>query len=167
MKHARPIAMLLLFILLCASLAYWGMRMFTPAPRPHAPPQERPPASVEAASKLFGGNAPAAVGSAHYQLKGIVNADGANSVAIISANGQPARAIRIGGEVAPGVTVSEVHAKHVLLSENGVPRRLELSEIPKKAASAASSAPARPASASPTTTPRPAGSPRYGPSSSR
>ncbi|MEA5098781.1 MAG: type II secretion system protein N [Burkholderiaceae bacterium] len=147
MKHARPIAMLLLFILLCASLAYWGMRAFTPAPRPQAPAQPQPPAGIEAAGRLLGGNTAAAATSSHYQLQGVINAGSVNSVAILSVNAQPARATRLGGEIAPGVTLSEVHAKYVLLSENGAPRRVDLTEIPKKAVGAIPPTAPKPASA--------------------
>jgi general secretion pathway protein C len=62
----------------------------------------------------------------NYQLKGVVAARGNDSAAIISVDTQPALAIAIGKEVAPGVTVKEVHARHVILSEGGVNKRLDL-----------------------------------------
>lgn len=151
-KYAREISMFLLFILLCASLAYWGLQLMRPAPRPHAPLPERPPASAEAAGKLFGGSVATARAGGNFQLKGVVNAGGrANSVAIISVNGQPARALALGAEVAPGVIVSEVHERHVLLSEHGVTRQIDLTELPRKPivdASVARAARAAPHSAS-------------------
>ena len=148
MKHARPMALFVLFILLCASLACWGMQMFMPVPRPHAPPPDQPAAGVEAAGALFGGRVAPGKASSHFQLRGILNAGGANSVAVISINGQPANAIVLGAEVSPGVTLSEVHERHVLLSENGTKRQIDLQELAKKA-SAVAPPPVTPLASSP------------------
>ena len=97
-----------------------------------APPQTSQPAiGVEAALGLFGGNASVAVAS-NFQLKGVVVSDVAReSVAILSADGKPAQAIAVGAEVQPGVTVKEVHAQYVLLSDAGVIKRVELPESAK------------------------------------
>ncbi|MBS1186973.1 MAG: hypothetical protein H6R04_991 [Burkholderiaceae bacterium] len=154
-KHLRPVATFALFLLLCASFAYWGMRMFTPAPRPHAAPAAPPPANVEAAGSLFGGRATAAKTGGHFLLKGVVGGGSANGVAIISINGQPARAVPIGAEVAPGVTVSEVGVRHVQLSEGGVRRQIDLQEIPRKAGVTPSSSSAPPATPAPPAAPPP------------
>jgi general secretion pathway protein C len=47
-------------------------------------------------------------------------------VAILSADGKPARAVAAGSELAPGVIVREVHPQYVLLSESGIIKRIEL-----------------------------------------
>ena len=65
-----------------------------------------------------------------YQLTGVVAA-GRNSVAIIVTEGQPPQALKVGRELAPGILVSEVHPRYVMLSEGGVPKRLELAPDPK------------------------------------
>jgi general secretion pathway protein C len=111
--------------------------LFKPAVRPVAapPPASRPAIGLEAALGLFGGNASIAVAS-NFQLKGVIVAKAAQeSVALLSADGKPAQAIAIGAEVAPGVTVKEVHAQYVLLSESGVIKRVELPESAKGQAS--------------------------------
>ena len=54
------------------------------------------------------------------------------SVAIISANGKPPRAIRTNAEVSPGVTVKEVQKHYILLIESGVVKKVELPEIAKR-----------------------------------
>jgi general secretion pathway protein C len=81
--------------------------------------------NVDAAKGLFGGQVVVAAVS-NYQLKGVVAARGEDSAAIISVDNKPAVAIAIGKEVVPGVTIKEVHAKHVILSEGGVNKRLDL-----------------------------------------
>lgn len=127
MKNARLIASILLLALLCASLAYWALKLIRPAERPLAAPQQtRQEINLDAAAGLFGGRPGAAVAT-NYQLRGVIDAKSeADSVAIIAASGKPAQAVVVGGEVSPGVTVKEVHPNYVLLSENGVSKRIEL-----------------------------------------
>lgn len=127
MKNARLIASILLLALLCASLAYWALKLIRPAERPLAAPQQtRQEINLDAAAGLFGGRPGAAVAT-NYQLRGVIDAKSeADSVAIIAASGKPAQAVAVGGEVSPGVTVKEVHPNYVLLSESGVSKRIEL-----------------------------------------
>lgn len=130
MKRLPGLTSFVLFVALCAASAYWAMALFKPAVRPvTAPPQASQPAiGVEAALGLFGGNASVAVAS-NFQLKGVVVSDvERESVAILSADGKPAQAIAVGAEVMPGVSVKEVHAQYVLLSDAGVIKRVELPE---------------------------------------
>lgn len=119
----------ILFIALCVSAAYWAMQLFKPPVRPvAAPPQtmSQPVARLDAAASLLGGHSTAAVAS-NFQLKGVVVASNpAESVAILSANGKPPKALRMNTEVLPGVTVKEVQHRYVLLSDNGVMKRVEL-----------------------------------------
>ena len=129
MKRLPLITSFLLFITLCASAAYWAMQLFKPPVRAiAAAPQTTQPAApkLEAAAALFGGHITATVAS-NFQLKGVVVASNtAESVAILSANGKPAQAIRTNSEVLPGVTVKEVNREYVLLSENGAIKRVDL-----------------------------------------
>ncbi|TWI46148.1 general secretion pathway protein C [Pseudoduganella flava] len=115
-------------VALTASTAYWGLQLFKPQQRPIAavPLQEAPPAPVDAALGLFGGQAAVATAST-YQLRGVVAArDGRGSVAIISANNEPPKAYPVGKEIAPGVTVQDVQPRYVVLLDGGVQKRLEL-----------------------------------------
>lgn len=127
MKRLPLIVTVLAVVLLSASLAYWGLQLFKPPQRAIAAPPPPPPMGVnlDAAKGLFGGQVTVAVVS-NYQLKGVVAARGNDSAAIISVDTQPALAIAIGKEVVPGVTVKEVHARHVIISEGGVNKRLDL-----------------------------------------
>jgi general secretion pathway protein C len=118
-----------LFIALCVSAAYWAMQLFKPSQRSVAAPptqMSQPAPKLDAAAALFGGRSNATVAS-NFQLKGVVvSSNPAESVAILAANGKPARAIKTNAEVVPGVTVKEVQNSYVLLSENGVIKRVEL-----------------------------------------
>jgi general secretion pathway protein C len=128
MKRWPLITSFVLFIALCISAAYWAMQFLKPPVRSvAAPPQVvQTAANLDAAAGLFGGHTNAVVAS-NFQLKGVVvSSNPAESVAMLAANGKPARAIRTNEEVIPGVTVKEVHRRHVLLSENGVTKRVEL-----------------------------------------
>ncbi len=126
MQRAPAILTWVLLAALCASLAYWVLQWFAPAPRAVAAPPEsaRPQPAVAAAAVLFGGR-PQEAGGAQLQLRGIVFA-GPASVAIITAEGKPARALAVNAEVLPGLTVKQIAARTVLLSERGTERELSL-----------------------------------------
>ena len=117
---------LLALILLAASIAYWFLQLYKPAQRPLAPApavaQAEP--NLDAAAYLFGGQ-PTAVAISNYQLTGVVSA-GRDSAVILVAEGSPPKAVRIGREIVPGVTVAEVHPRYVMLSEGGVMKRVDL-----------------------------------------
>ena len=128
MQRAPAIASFLLFLILCASIAYWLLQWLAPPPRPvAAPPQaERAPPPVAAAANLFGGHQQGS-GMANVQLRGIIRAGNAkNGVAIIAAEGKPARALGVNAEVLPGLTVKEITGRGVLLSGRGGERELVL-----------------------------------------
>lgn len=126
MKRMPLLLSLLGVIALSASIAYWFLQLYKPEQRPLAavPVAAVPEPAVDAAATLFGGQAVAVVAS-NYQLTGVVAA-GRNSVAILVADGQPPKALMVGKEISPGVSVAEVHPRYVMLSEGGVLKRIEL-----------------------------------------
>ncbi|HZW21900.1 type II secretion system protein N [Noviherbaspirillum sp.] len=124
----------LLFVALCASAAYWAMQLFKPPVRPVAAPPRAAQAEIRAdtAATLFGSPKGGTVAASNYQLRGVIfSGSPRSSVAIISADGKPAQAIGVEEEVAPGVTIKEVHRDHVLLSEGGATKRVDLPESAK------------------------------------
>lgn len=134
MKRLPVITSFFLFVALCMSAAYWAMQLFKPPVRAVAapPPAVQPLPRLDAAANLLGGHVAVAVAT-NYQLKGVlVGIDPAESVAILSANGKPAKAVRVNGQVAPGVTVKEVQHGYVLLSEGGAVKRVDLPEKAKR-----------------------------------
>lgn len=148
MKRLPIVVSLLAVVLLSASIAYWGMQFFRVEQRPiqavAAAPEPVP--APDAAATLFGGQAVTAVAS-NYQLTGVVAA-GRDSVAILVADGQPPKALKVGKDLAPGVTVTEVHPRYVMLTEGGVPKRIELATDAKAGASMAPPVPMADMSAS-------------------
>lgn len=129
MKRWPTLVSFVLFIGLCASGTFWTMQLFTPAFRPVAALKQQSRTSInpEAAVGLFGGRAAAVAAASNFQLKGVVVASNASeSIAILAADGKPAEAIRVRSEIMPGVTVKEVHAQFVLLSEGGATKRVDL-----------------------------------------
>jgi general secretion pathway protein C len=127
-KHLPFVVASLSFGAACASGAYWGMQPFRPQPRASAATARpaAPAPAIEAAAGLFG-RAPLGPAATAFQLKGVID-DGRDGVAIVAADGKPALAVGVGQPVAPGVTVTEIHSRYVLLSENGTVRRLDLPE---------------------------------------
>lgn len=128
MKRLPLICSVAAVAVLSASLAYWGMQLFKPKQRPIAavPVAQLPEANMDAARGLFGGNTAVAAVS-NYQLRGVVaDTRGHGSVAIISADNQPAKPYPVGSEVVPGVSVKDVQPRFVILMEGGVQKRVDL-----------------------------------------
>jgi general secretion pathway protein C len=131
MKRWPLLTSFVLFIALCASAAYWTMQLYKPPARPvaAAPPAVTPPPDLRAAAALFGRTNRQVVVASNYKLLGVVaSGTSGESVAILSADGKPAQAVRANREIQPGVTVKEVHPRYVLLMEGGVEKRVELPE---------------------------------------
>jgi general secretion pathway protein C len=134
MNKRLPLLLSLLgVILLAVSLAYWILQLYQPPQRPiaAAPHAAQPDPAIDAAATLFGGQV-AVASATNYQLTGVV-ADGSSSVAIIVADGTP-KALRVGKELAPGITLAEVHPRYVMLSDGGVMKRVDLATDAKAAA---------------------------------
>ena len=135
MNKRLPLLLSLLgVILLAASLAYWILQLYQPPQRPiaAAPRTVMADPPIDAAATLFGGQVVTASATS-YQLTGIVSA-GRESVAIIVAEGSPPKALRVGKELVPGITLAEVHPRYVVLSDGGVMKRLDLAADTKAAA---------------------------------
>jgi general secretion pathway protein C len=125
-KHLPLTAALILTTAVLGSGAYWGSALLGPqagpvAVAPHTAPA---PPDIAAAAGLFGG-APAANATIAFKLKGVIE-DGAEGVAILVEDGKPALAVGIGQQAAPGVTVTEIHQRYVMLDMSGKPTRLDL-----------------------------------------
>jgi general secretion pathway protein C len=119
--------------LVCAQLAYWAIRLMTPAPAPAPAPVRvaavHDPDAVLLA-RAFGQverAAPAAI--ANIQVAGVFAA-GADSAAVFVVGDKPARAVRLGQEVAPGSTLVEVEPQSVTLESGGVRRQLRVPNLP-------------------------------------
>lgn len=126
MKHLPLIVAVILVSAVFGSGAYWGSQLFRSQAKPVAvAPHTAPaPPDIAAAAGLFGGT-PAATSTIAFKLKGVIE-DGPEGVAIVVEDGKPALAVGIGQQAAPGVTVTEIHRRHVMLDMSGKPTRLDL-----------------------------------------
>lgn len=133
MKRMPLLAAVLALIALSASVAYWLMVLNPPPQRPLAPLPVAvvPPPGVDAAATLFGGQAATAVVS-NYVLTGVISS-GRQGVAIIVADGGQPKALKIGREVAPGITLADVYPRYVTLLDNGISKRIDLATDGKAA----------------------------------
>jgi general secretion pathway protein C len=124
MKYLPFVAASAMLVAVCGSAGFWAAQWYQAPVRPlaAAPKVSAPPPGIEAAAGLFGG-APAAAPT--FQLKGVI-ADGPEGVAILVAAGKPAVAAGVNQQVAPGVTVREIHRTHVMLDDGGTVKRLDL-----------------------------------------
>jgi len=139
MKRLPLLVSFVLFLALCASLAYWALQLFAPAPRAvTAPPQaERKVAPVTAAENLFGAQGQAST-MANVSLRGVIRAGrAADSEAILVVGNEPPKYVKVSAEVMDGVKVKEIHARHVILDDHGVSREVSLPAFAPTPASAA------------------------------
>lgn len=104
-------------------LASWTIRLFAPSPLPIPPAalQERTDTAGLVWRGLFSGRNVGPI-----VLRGVVVAGPSDSAAVLSVNGAPGRAYRIGQEVASGVRLVEVGARSATLDRNGVRETLPL-----------------------------------------
>lgn len=132
MKRLPIIVNIILFVALCMLIIYWAMQIFKPTLRPIAAPVSA--SNIEPAmgqwGNVFGMNTVAMSAPSQYHLKGVIVATRAkDSAAIIMVDGQPTYAIGVGKELSPGVKLQEVHATHIIVSENGVSKQVDLPPV--------------------------------------
>ncbi len=116
----------------CAgSVVAWALRLFTHArPVPVAAAQAGR-LDVEAlaalAPRAFQAGAQA-VRDEHLRLVGVIGGGARAGAALISVDGKPARAVRVGAEAFPGVRLESTGFDHAALRRNG--ERIELKLAP-------------------------------------
>jgi general secretion pathway protein C len=146
-KHLPLIVAVVLISTVCGSGAYWGNALFRSQVQPAVAAAHTAPAppDIAAAAGLFGG-APVAIATTAFKLKGVIE-DGAEGVAIVVEDGKPALAVGIGQQAAPGVTVTEIHKRYVMLDMSGKAARLDLPDGDSVGRERVAAAPATPAAA--------------------
>jgi general secretion pathway protein C len=142
-KFAALAVHVVFFALVMAIAAYWGVRVFTPAPTaappPIAPPPLRDPDPV-AVARMFGKVERVQAATSNIQAIGAYSA-GSGSSAVLSVDGRPARLFLLGQEVAPGLKLAEVGPETVVLESGGARQELRL---PPRAMAAFGGAPPPP-----------------------
>jgi general secretion pathway protein C len=154
-KHLPLIVVAILISAVFGSGAYWGSQLFRSqvGPVSVATHTASAPPDIAAAAGLFGGTQPATTTIA-FKLKGVIE-DGAEGVAILVEDGKPALAVGIGQQAAPGVTVTEIHQRYVMLDMSGKPTRLDLPDgtVGLELVATAPATPATPAVSTPVAAP--------------
>ena len=128
MKRLPLLSSFILFLLLCMSLAYWGLRFYKPKNREVAAPVSAPTFEPNAGQwgNIFGASQVNGAPS-EYQLKGVVMAGRATeSVAIFTTNGTNSKYVAVNRELSPGVSLKEVHANYIVISQGGATKRIDL-----------------------------------------
>jgi general secretion pathway protein C len=126
--------------LACGQLAYWAIRLMTPPPAPAPAPvratavHDPDPVLLARAFGQVDLAAPAAI--ANIQVAGVYAA-GRDSAAVFIVGDRPAKAVRVGEEVAPGSTLVEVDPTSVTLESGGVRRQLRVPNPPAVASNGA------------------------------
>ncbi|WP_427311718.1 type II secretion system protein N [Cupriavidus sp. H39] len=122
------LASVALFIALCALVTYWvltfsAMRTI-PVPK-SARVAQTEAVETGAVATLFGGSAQR--GPSNVQLLGVVaELGGGASAAIVSIDGAPAKAVRMGAELSPQIRLVEVRQRAVVIERNGVRQEIAL-----------------------------------------
>ena len=114
-------------------LAHWTWAWFAPRPEPRAKPPVGVAGTPQAALKMFGAAARVA-GSAMptgiaVSLLGVVAASGGlPAYALLRMDGKQTVTVRVGGEIAPGLSLAEVQADRVILDRSGIRESVALPE---------------------------------------
>lgn len=135
-KFAAAAVHLVFFALVMAITAYWGVRIFTPAPTAAPPPLPPPPVrdpDPVATARMFGKVERVQAAVTNIQAVGAFAA-GKDSSAVLSVDGRPARVFLIGQDVAPGTKLVAVTPEAVVLEAGGGRQEVRL---PPRAAMAA------------------------------
>lgn len=142
-KFAAAAVHLVFFALVMAIAAYWGVKIFTPAPTAAPPPLPPPPVrdpDPVATARMFGKVERVQAVTTNIQAVGAFAA-GKDSSAVLSVDGRPARVFLMGQEVAPGMKLVAVTAEAVVLEAGGGRQEIRL---PARAVAAFGGAPPPP-----------------------
>ncbi|MBC7547591.1 MAG: general secretion pathway protein C, partial [Polaromonas sp.] len=114
----------LVWTLAMGSAPYWGLRLTAERGVVAAPPQTVQPTTADpaAVARLLGARAPSPVMQAslasRLSLQGVVGGGPGGGAALISIDGKPARAIRVGSVVEEGLVLQSASARAVTLGES-------------------------------------------------
>ena len=131
-KFAFAAVHLVFFAGVMAIAAYWGIRIFTPAPIAAPPPLPPPPLrdpDPMASARMFGKVDVVQAVASNVQALGIFSA-GKDSSAVLVVDGKPARVYLIGQEVAPGMKLVSVTSELVVLEAGGGRQEVRLPARP-------------------------------------
>jgi general secretion pathway protein C len=144
----------LVWALAAASVVYWGSRLMGRPAAPLAPtalaqaPAGDPTVRQAALARLLGAQPAAAAGPApaaasRFVLSGVIaTSEAGRGAVLVSVDGQPARPLAVGTEIAPGFVVQEVSRREAIVGD-GAQGRIVL-KLPTEAAASSAAPPALP-----------------------
>ena len=109
---------LALFAVFCATLTYWVITISTTSGAPLPAAAAHAPVSTEQAATLFGGQLQRTA-SQDVHLFGILSLQ-EGGAAIISAGGEPPRAVSLGSAIMQGAKLYEIRPRSIIVDRNGV-----------------------------------------------
>lgn len=127
-KLAAAAVHLAFFAVVVAIAAYWGVRIFTPAPTAAPPPLPPPPIRDPdpiATARMFGKVEVVQPVATNIQALGAFAA-GKDSSAVLSVDGRPPRVFLLGQEVVAGTTLAAVTHEVVVLDAGGARQEIRL-----------------------------------------
>jgi len=117
-RHAPRLLQGAAIVAIASGIGLWGALLLAPHPDP-APPmlvtQAPPSHGLEPLEGWFGSGK----GRLQVRITGLMAA-GERSTAVLSIDGAPARAYRIGDALAPGITLSAVQADAIVINQDGL-----------------------------------------------
>lgn len=157
-RWAGRLVAALLWALAAASVGFWGLSMAGPGATRAVPQAQAPVAPVDvraqqsAVASLLGAGPLAANGSAalvagpaeRFALLGVIASVAGQGAALISVDGQPARPLRVGAQIAPGYRLESVGRREAVLADDApVPAQtILLLPAPETSATARTESPA-------------------------
>lgn len=156
-RWAGRLVAALLWALAAASVAFWGLSMAGPGAAKAVPQAQALVAPVDvraqqsAVASLLGAGPLAANGSAalagpaaRFALLGVIASVAGQGAALISVDGQPARPLRVGAQIAPGYRLEAVGRREAVLADDApVPAQtILLLPAPETSAKARTASPA-------------------------
>ncbi len=117
-RHAPGMLRSAALLAIAGGIGVWSALLLAPRPAP-APPmlaaQAAPARSLAPLEGWFGSGR----GRLQVRIAGLMAA-GVRSTAVLSIDGAPARAFRVGDDLAPGITLTAVHAGGIVVSQDGM-----------------------------------------------
>ena len=127
-RHAPGMLYGAALLALATGIGLWGALLLAPQPDA-APPMLATPAPSGRGLDTLEGWFGSGKGRLQVRITGLMAA-GDRSTAVLSIDGAPPRAYRIGAELAPGITLSAVHADAIVINQDGLDETVAAPALP-------------------------------------
>ncbi|TAM02581.1 MAG: general secretion pathway protein GspC [Paraburkholderia sp.] len=114
---SRRLLTLAAFAVLCATSTHWVVTLATTRARPVEAAAAEAPVSLNEAARLFGGTPQKRI-TQNIHLFGILALE-QGAAAIVSTDGEPAKAVSLGGALGQDTTLAEVRPRSIVIDRHG------------------------------------------------